>query len=277
MAHKIQPWLLLAPILLLSTACSDAKEPVATTATQAAGNPTTATTATKSYPAPIEALEAQGLEVLGTFDAPSGLTGYAGLAGTSPVSVYLTSDGHYALVGNLVDAKGNDVGADAMRKLVLKPVSERTWAKLERATWVQDGKTTAPRTVYTFSDPNCPYCNRFWEAARPWIDAGKVQLRHVMVGVIRPDSANKAAAILTAGSPEQALLSNERNYASGGIKPVATVPAKVRAELDANELLMAELGFQGTPGILFLDADGNVQRRSGMPQPADMTTVLGPR
>ncbi|MGV8942109.1 MAG: thiol:disulfide interchange protein DsbG [Lysobacter sp.] len=277
MTLKIQPWLLLAPMLVLATACSDAKEPAATTATATQAPASPASTATTRYPAPIEALEARGLEVLGTFDAPSGLTGYAGLAGTDPVSIYLTSDGQHALVGNLVDAKGNDVGADAMRELVLKPVSERTWAKLESAAWVQDGKTTAPRTVYTFSDPNCPYCNRFWEAARPWIDAGKVQLRHVMVGVIRPDSANKAAAILTASSPEQALVSNERNYASGGIKPAATVSAKVRADLNANELLMVELGFQGTPGILFLDVNGNVQRRSGMPQPADLTTVLGPR
>jgi thiol:disulfide interchange protein DsbG len=276
MARKIKPWLLLAPILLLSAACTGAKEPVATPATRATGNAKPAATTT-NHPAPIEALEARGLEVLGTFDAPSGLTGYAGLAGTDPVAVYLTSDGQHALVGSLLDAQGNDVGAEAIRKLVVKPVSERTWSKLQDAAWVQDGKTTAPRTVYAFSDPNCPYCNLFWEAARPWVDAGKVQLRHVMVGVIRADSANKAAAILTASSPEQALTSNERNFANGGIKPVATVSAKVRADLNANELLMLELGFQGTPGILFLDEDGNVQRRSGMPQPADLTTVLGPR
>lgn len=271
-------WLLLTPVLLLASACSDARETPAepAQATPTSQNPAASDKAT-DYPAPIQALEAQGLEVLGTFNAPSGLTGYAGIAAGNPVSVYVTRDGSHALIGTLIDAAGQDAGAQAMRDLVVKPMSERTWNKLEKSTWVQDGKADAPRIIYTFTDANCPYCHAFWEAARPWVDAGKVQLRHVMVGVIRQDSANKAAAILKATSPEQALAENERNQSAGGIKPMATVPAAVRSQLDSNERLMLELGFQGTPGILFQDEMGHVQRRAGMPQGNDLNTVLGPR
>lgn len=274
-----QPWLLLAPILLLASACSDANEPAqaAPTSEPAAAAASSRTQDATDYPAPIQALEAQGLEVLGTFDAPSGLTGYAGIAGSNPVSVYMTSDGTHALVGTLIDADGQDAGAQKMRELVVEPMSKRTWNKLEKASWVLDGKAAAPRVVYTFTDANCPYCHSFWEAARPWVNAGKVQLRHVMVGVIRPDSANKAAAILKADTPGDALAENERNQASGGIKPMATVPADVSSQLDSNQRLMLELGFQGTPGILFHDEQGNVQRRSGMPQGDDLNNVLGPR
>ena len=32
---------------------------------------------TKNWPAPIKAIEAQGVEIIGTFDAPGGLTGLA--------------------------------------------------------------------------------------------------------------------------------------------------------------------------------------------------------
>ena len=281
MARKTtQSWLLLAPILLLASACSDAVESGAQPApAQPSANAAAPDAGKKAsdYPAPIQALEAQGLEVLGTFKAPSGLTGYAGIAGGNPVSIYLTGDGSHALIGTLVDAQGNDAGADAMRDLVVKPMSERIWNKLENATWVQDGKTGTPRVIYTFTDANCPYCHSFWEAARPWVDSGKVQLRHVMVGVIRQDSANKAAAILKAPSPGNALADNERNQSSGGIKPMAAIPADVRTQLDSNERLMLELGFQGTPGILFHDEQGNVQRRSGMPQGNDLNVVLGPR
>ncbi|MGY0798433.1 thiol:disulfide interchange protein DsbG [Lysobacter sp. A286] len=255
MARITPHWLLLSSALLMVTGCSQAQE----------------------RPAPIQALEAQGLEVIGEFDAPSGLSGYAGLAGQNPIAVYVTEDGQHALVGSLVNAKGEDVGAQAVKELVMKPMTERSWDKLEVSTWIADGKATAPRVVYTFSDPNCPYCNRFWEAARPWVDSGKVQLRHVMVGVIRQDSANKVAAILAAPSPEAALANNERAFANGGIKPAATVPAAVRKKLDSNQLLMLEMGFQGTPGILFLDAEGLLQRRAGMPRPEDLATVLGPR
>lgn len=270
-------WLLLAPVLLLASACSDAVEPAAKSAQLKPAAQTGSAPPAGNYPAPIQALEAQGLEVLGTFNAPSGLTGYAGIAASNPVSVYVTSDGSHALIGTLIDADGQDAGAKSMHDLVVKPMSERTWSKLEKSTWVLDGKAEAPRVVYTFTDANCPYCHSFWEAARPWVDAGKVQLRHVMVGVIREDSANKAAAILKAASPGKALAENERNQSSGGIKPLASVPADVRTRLDTNERLMLELGFQGTPGILFQDGQGNVQRRSGMPQGNDLNTVLGPR
>lgn len=228
-------------------------------------------------PAVIHAIEAQGLEVLGEFDAPSGLHGYAGMAGQQPVAVYATADGQHAVVGTLVNAKGEDVGAKAMRRLVAEPMSKRTWAQLEAGDWIVDGKPDAPRVVYTFSDPNCPFCNQFWQAARPWVDSGKVQIRNIMVGVIRPDSANKVATIYAAASPSEALERNERAHATGGIAPATTVPADVRKKLDANETLMVELGFQGTPGILFLDEKGLVQRRSGLPSAADLTVVLGPR
>lgn len=228
-------------------------------------------------PAVVRAIEAQGLEVLGEFDAPSGLRGFAGIAGQQPVAMYATADGKHAVVGTLVNAKGEDVGSEALQRLVSEPMSKRQWAQLESSAWIADGKSDAPRVVYAFSDPNCPYCNRFWEAARPWVESGKVQLRHVMVGVIRADSANKVAAIYAAASPSEAMERSERTYASGGIAPAATVPTDVRKKLDANEKLMIELGFQGTPGILFLDDKGLIQRRSGLPRASDLAVVLGPQ
>ncbi len=81
----------------------------------------------KKKPAVIEAIEAQGLEVLGEFDAPSGLHGYAGVAAQQPVAVYATADGQYAVVGTLINAKGEDAGAEALQRLVAKPISKRTW------------------------------------------------------------------------------------------------------------------------------------------------------
>lgn len=228
-------------------------------------------------PAVITALRAQGLDIVGQFDAPIALKAYGGVAGQRPVAAYVSADGQYAVVGTLVNVKGEDVSANALKELVSVPRSLKTWQQLEASHWVVDGKPSAPRVIYTFTDPNCPYCNRFWQAARPWVEAGKVQIRNVMVGVIRADSANKAAAILGAASPQKALEQNERSFGSGGITGLATVPEKVKDQLQSNEMLMMELGFQGTPGILFKDADGVVQTRAGMPQGADMETVLGPR
>ncbi|WP_449466208.1 thiol:disulfide interchange protein DsbG [Stenotrophomonas humi] len=269
--------LLLATVLLAPTACArdgEQSKPAPATATAAAP---TAKPADPNEPAVVKTLRSQGVEFMGTFETPIGLTGYAGVAGQRPLAVYVSKDGQYAVVGTLVNAKGEDASADKLKELVSGPMGVQAWAKVEASHWVADGKADAPRIIYAFSDPNCPYCNHFWEAARPWVESGKVQIREILVGVIREDSANKAAAIFSAASPEAALLENERNFAKGGIKPLATVPVDVQAKLRANEMLMLELGFQGTPGILFKGADGTVQMRSGMPQGNDLQTVLGPR
>lgn len=237
----------------------------------------TAAASSKARPAVIDTVESQGFEVYGEFKAPGGLRGFAGVAGQRPMAVYVTPDGQHAVIGMLIDAKGEDVGQAELQKLVAEPMSKRIWSQLEKSHWVADGRADAPRVVYVFSDPNCPYCHRFWTAARPWVDAGKVQLRHILVGVIREDSANKVAAILGDASPSAALARNEHAYDAGGIKGTTAVPATVRKQLDDNERLMLELGFQGTPAILFRDDAGIVQRRSGMPPAADLPGVLGPR
>ncbi|MBT9569441.1 MAG: thiol:disulfide interchange protein DsbG [Thiobacillus sp.] len=231
----------------------------------------------KEWPAPIQALEKQGIEVIGTFDAPGGLTGYAGMVEQQPVVVYLTADQKYAIVGPMIDGKGANLSQQPLEKLVMKPMTDRVWKDLEKSTWVTDGKSTAPRVVYAFTDPNCPYCNKFWNDARPWVTSGKVQVRHIMVGILGPTSPGKAAAILAAKDPQAALAQHEKNHAQGGIKPLGQIPAKTRAQLAANEKLMQAVGAQATPTILYKDASGNLQKMQGAPSGEMLTRILGPR
>lgn len=228
-------------------------------------------------PPAVQALEMQGLNVIEEFEVSGGgLRAFAGTAGNRPIAVYVTSDGN-AIIGTRLDANGEPIDEMTLQELVEKPMGEKTWAELESATWVLDGKSDAPRIIYTFSDANCPYCHQLWEAARPWVDAGKVQLRHLLVGVIRADSPAKAAAILGAANPSAALAENERKFDRGGIEPVDHVPDEVRQILDDNQMLMLSTGFQGTPGIVVRESDGSVRKFSGMPQRAQLAEVLGPR
>jgi len=265
---------LTAALLLAIAGCSQAQQ--SPSAPKAAAKP--ASSAAANRPAVLQGIEKQGFEVIGEFDAPGGLRGFAGVVGgQQPAAAYVTANGKNVMVGTLFNEKGEDVGAAPLDKLVAKPMSDRIWKRLDGSAWVRDGRADAPRVVYTFSDANCPYCHRFWEAARPWVDSGKVQLRHVMVGVIREDSPAKAAAILGAPNPSAVFLQNEHDFSKGGIKPAATITPELANKLDANQVLMVELGFQGTPGILFHDAQGMVQRVSGMPQGEDMEKVMGPR
>ncbi len=276
MSLKSSPLLgsvLAVSVLLAVAGCSQAQQPAKTAAQPAAAS---TAKAGANRPAVLQGIEKHGFEVMGEFDAPGGLRGFAGLVGgQQPAAAYVTADGKNVMVGTLFNEKGEDIGAAPLEKLVEKPMSDKIWNKLDASAWVRDGRADAPRVVYTFSDANCPYCHRFWEAARPWVDSGKVQLRHVMVGVIREDSPAKAAAILGAPNPSAVFLQNEHEFSKGGIKPAAKITPELANKLDANQVLMVELGFQGTPGILFRDAEGIVQRVSGMPQGEDMEKVMG--
>ena len=233
--------------------------------------------AAEDYPAPVKAIEAQGVEIIGRFSAPGGVTGYAAVVGQRPLAIYVTADGKHAIVGTMVDSQGNDLTHEPLERLVKKPLTARTWKQLEGSTWIGDGSAKAPRVVYVFTDPNCPYCRKFWADARPWVEAGKVQLRHILVGILRPSSAGKAAAILADKQPEAALGRDERAGRQGGVEPMDPIPAKIRAQLDANEQLMQQLGSYATPTIFYKDDDGDLQSVQGAPQPQMLAGILGPR
>lgn len=260
----------------------------------AAGAAMLATTwvqAAPERPAALQALQKQGVTVVGTFPAPGGLTAWAGYIGQRPLALYETPDGKHVIAGTLLDAQGNEVAEAALEKAVRAPMADAVWKQLEASHWIQDGKKNAPRTVYVFTDPNCPFCNKFWADARPWVDSGKVVLRHVMVGVLTPTSPGKAAALLADKNPSAALEAYERSHAKangkaldtgrprpldGGLKPLSTIPPEIASKLAANEKLMGALGVQATPAMVWRDAAGALQVRTGAPE-SSLPVILGPR
>jgi len=231
----------------------------------------------EDWPEPIRALEAKGARIVGGFDAPDGLRGYAAEYQNQGMAFYLTPDGKHVLAGNLYDEKGQDLSQAPLDKLVYAPMAKEVWAKMGNSAWIADGSNTAPKIVYLFSDPNCPYCNMFWEQARPWVKAGKVQLRHIMVGIIREDSAAKAAALLADKSPEVALQAHEKAGQNSPLKPLASIPKDIQAKLDANLKLMTDLGLSATPSIFYMDDQGRLQQQQGAPRPEVLGKILGPK
>lgn len=229
----------------------------------------------EDYPVAIKALEAKGAKIMGSFDAPDGLRGYAAEYQNQGIAFYLTADGKHVVAGNLYDEQGKDLSQAPLDKLVYEPMAKEVWGNLEHSNWIADGSKTAPRVVYLFSDPNCPYCNMFWEQARPWVDSGKVQLRHIMVGIISETSPAKAAALLADKSPETALQAHEKAGKSSTLKPLADIPKSIKTKLDENQQLMTNLGISATPSIFYLDAQGHMQQQQGVPRPADLEKILG--
>jgi thiol:disulfide interchange protein DsbG len=146
--------------------------------------------------------------------------------------------------------------------------------RLDRAKWIGSGPKSAARTVYVFTDPNCPFCNDLWKALKT-ARAPDVQIRYLLVAVISPDSRGKDAAILESPDPAAALEAGERNFDKGGVAPKSTVQPATAEAVSANEALMGALHIYGTPGLVYLDASGAVKVFAGMPDSKQLRDIVG--
>jgi thiol:disulfide interchange protein DsbG len=232
--------------------------------------------ATESPPPALARLLAMGLKVEGHFDAPGQMTGYvmrARESGRADV-VYVSSDGRYLFIGNILDETGQDLTQSHVEDHVLGPELDALWQQLESARWVTEGATKPTRIIYSFTDANCGYCHLLSRVTRHYHGAG-LQVRHLMVDVIKASSTGKAAAILQAKDPSQALADNETRFREGGIAPAAQIQDETRKTLTQNRKMMDRLGISGTPAILYRDATGKVRLQRGMTDLDTLARVIG--
>lgn len=227
------------------------------------------------YPSPIQALADKGLTIKGPLAAPNGYTGYQGEYHGRPVPVYLLPDGQHAMVGTLFDAAGKDLSQGPLQAGSAPALDEATWARLGEAAWVPEGADNAKRIVYVFTDTECPYCHTLWEAIQPLLSKGDVQVRYVMVAVIAPHSAARAAAVLGAPNPKVAMHQHETAFGHSPIAPLKDVPPATAKRLAANNALMDSLDISGTPATVYKDADGNVRMAVGMLPPNRVNAIFG--
>ncbi|WP_227842344.1 thiol:disulfide interchange protein DsbG [Vreelandella zhuhanensis] len=226
--------------------------------------------ADNDWPTPIKALEQQGFTIHGEFDAPDGL-GYAASMRGQAVAAYMTTDGEHAIVGTLIDAQGRDVSTQRLEQLVNGPRNAELWQQMADHHWVRDGDVDAPRVIYTFSDPNCPYCRKFWEDAQPWVESGKVQIRHLMVGILKADSPEKAAALLSADNPGDAIAEHFRS----GALPDSAGSDQSEQWVSENTQMMRDGQLYATPVTFYQDDDGEVRKVMGAPTPDKLRRVMG--
>lgn len=159
-------------------------------------------------------------------------------------------------------------------------LAERLLADVDDTTWVTEG--TGRRILYVVIDPNCPYCHKLWERLRGPVARGELQVRWIIVGYLTSTSLGKAAAILQAEDPVEALRVNEEDFgfrdedAGGGIEPLpeARVREETRLALAANLALMQQHNLYGVPLAFFRAADGRGFLFEGAPPPDVLEQIL---
>lgn len=165
-------------------------------------------------------------------------------------------DGKYMAIGALIGADGKNLSVVNAEKegLMAKPLSANVVAS--RAL-LAPGFTVghAGPLMVVFMDPNCSYCHKFWDAAQADILAGKLRLKVIPVGFLKPTSLAKATTILQSADPATAWAHNEKrfqkNIEEGGEKPALHLDPKATADVRANTELLGSTGEMATPTLVY--------------------------
>lgn len=234
----------------------------------------------KPVAAAIKTLEDRGvITVIKSFPTQEpGLTGYV-VKSQDGRTALLFGMGDYAFSGTLIDSKGQNATKLFADAELPKPDWRAAAMKLKKDPYlVSEGNKDAPE-VFVFADPNCIFCHKFWRQTRAWVKDGKLKLQWVMVGFLKPSSPGRAAAIMASKDGAKALEQDEKTFNTdqeeGAIKPLKHIPAALKTALDQHAKMMSELGFGGTPSLIFRDKQGHWHGLSGLPQGDTLPKALG--
>ncbi len=148
--------------------------------------------------------------------------------------------------------------------------SEQLWAQTVASTYITFGLPKAA-PLYVFMDPTCHYCHDYFNALMSaYVPQGSVQLRVIPVGILSEKSKQEALQIMSAVDPAAAWNSAE----TGDLSSLPPTPANgVAQKIDANQHLMSEWKFRGTPGSIYRGKDGKVRVVYGLPE--NLPQVIG--
>lgn len=203
------------------------------------------------------------VRVLRTLPGPPGMTAVlVATDGGQKAVVWVLGNGTAVATGQVWDAQGHDLTrAMAIRMGLIPRPSPPAAVAAAVARLGGFVLGTGGPEITLFLDPNCIFCHRLYAAATPLLAAGKLRLRVVMVGFLKPTSFARAGAILMAPDPARALAANERGFdvaaEEGGIAPAPAIPAPIHAAIVADTKLLTQSGAEATPTLLFQDRAGH--------------------
>jgi len=218
-------------------------------------------------PEPIQHLENKGLDIVRKFPVGASLTGWVVNYEGNDMIVYTTSDNEFLINGVLLIPRPSwdDLATSHF-------ITEASLAVDQQA----PEQTLTKSTLYMFYDANCPFCHLAWLALQPYREAG-LEVRWIPVAYLKPDSRDKAAAILSTPQSEQAALlkASMQAFGESSTKFSQAPSTENQEQLQTNMNLMQSLGINGTPGWVWLNKEGEMQTHSGMLRLPKLPSVTG--
>lgn len=128
--------------------------------------------------------------------------------------------------------------------------------------------------VTAFMDPNCIFCHLFYKEIMPLVKEGKVRVRFIMVGFLKPSSIPRSVAVLASADQAKALDTDEMNFnekdEEGGLPPLKEERPDLVQKVNEDTQLMGKVGPISTPTLVACqNGTTDVSIIKGKPQ--DMT------
>lgn len=152
--------------------------------------------------------------------------------------VYTNDDATLFLVGHLIDLKAQKNLTEESEQ-ILNSIDVKTLA-LDQA--IKHVKGNGERTLYIFSDPDCPYCQKL-EKELVKINNVTIYLFLYPIASLHPNAVNISKQIWCSKDPYQAW----QNYVFNSTKPLQSTNCKT--PVDQNIQLAHHLNISGTPSF----------------------------
>ena len=131
-------------------------------------------------------------------------------------------------------------------------------------------------TCFVAFDPQCPYCVKLWEAAKPI--AHQVKFVWLPVAVLNPNSEPQGAAILAAPKPVEMMERHEaafNNPHRGLVTDGMAIPMSARDDVWSNSRIFRRTGGRSVPWGVCKDSKGEFRLIPDALKTEDLKKVLG--
>jgi thiol:disulfide interchange protein DsbC len=175
-------------------------------------------------------------------------------------AAYLSTDGKYAIVGDLYETgTNNDLTENRRRDLRLKML-----AAIPEAQMVVFGPQNARHTITVFTDMDCAYCRKLHSQISDYNKLG-IKVRYIAYPRSGPNTSSWTKA-------EQVWCSADRKTALTDAKLGKTLPDKIcpNNPVAKEYELGQQFNLQGTPTLIL----GNGEMVSGYMAPPDLAQEL---
>ncbi|MGE5523804.1 MAG: DsbC family protein [Rhodospirillaceae bacterium] len=152
--------------------------------------------------------------------------------------VYTDEKVNYVMSGNLFDLRGGterNLTRERMGQIVSQTLAKSNEGAIKRV------KGNGKRVIYTFEDPNCPYCK---ELQKELAKMNDVTVYTFLLPILSQDSTDKSKAIWCSKDRAKA-------WDDAMLRGVTPAPARKDCEtpFDKNAQLAQRFGIRGTPAV----------------------------